>query len=499
MTRRIVAAILLTVWAILIAGGLTAYWVTRSVLVADLDDLLTQRAITAAQLARSNSEDSVPLRPLTTVKDRWVITTDVRKIQVTADAEPASPVPSPRKASFSQLADGQWMRTVTVQVPAPPREDGSPSDGPITVVYSSPADQINRVLSRLALTLTICGVAAGAAAAAMAAGAARAALRPLHDASDVVGDIDERNLDRRIDTSSLPPELRPVAARLNAMLERLEAAFARRKQFLADASHELRTPVAALVTTIEVALRRRRSAEDLERTLASCLSDARHLKRLVHVLMEHARGEASTAGRVETTEPFDATQLLDECADIAATLAAVKDVRIERLFATTLPVTTQPQRLRSVVMNLLSNAVEYNRPGGIVQLSAQLSGGALEVEVRDTGCGIEPENVPHLFEPFYRVDGARRGAGAAGQSEDAPHLGLGLFLVDSHLKALGGRCTVQSEPGVGTTMQVSVPAGGNVRIQGSTRLSSVTASGHGGSAGSMNLPSSPTVMKGVGV
>ena len=235
-----------------------------------------------------------------------------------------------------------------------------------------------------------------------------AVLRPLHDASDVIGAIDERELDRRIDAASLPPELRPVAAQFNGMLERLEHAFAQRKQFLADASHELRTPVAALVTTIEVALRRRRGADELERTLESCLTDARHLKRLVHVLMDHARGEASAAAQVERPEPLDVVELLTECADIAATLGTVKDVRIERAFAAPLPVVTQPQRLRSVVMNLLSNAVEYNRPGGVVSVAARVEAGTLYITVRDTGRGIAAEHVPHLFEPFYRADGARR-------------------------------------------------------------------------------------------
>src|SRR5205085_5697352 len=130
--------------------------------------------------------------------------------------------------------------------------------------------------------------------------------------------------------------------------------------FLADASHELRTPVAALVTTIEVALRRRRGADELEQTLESCLTDARHLKRLVHVLMEHARGEASAAAQAERPELFDAAELFSECADIAATLGTVKDVRVERAFTPPLPVVAQAQRLRSVAMNLLSNAVEYN-------------------------------------------------------------------------------------------------------------------------------------------
>jgi len=465
MARRIAAAILLTVWAILVAGGVAAYWVTRAVLVGDLDATLAQRATAVAHaVSRGESIDAAAAN-FGAAEDRYVVVTDPGRImRRAADSRARRPVPAPQKAAFSRLADGRLIRTVTVHVP---RDPAAPEGGPVTVTYSGPAEQVGRVLYRLEVTLAVCGLAAGLAAAAAAAWAARAALRPLHAASDVVGDIDERKLDRRIDADSLPPELRPVAARLNGMLERLERAFAQRKQFLADASHELRTPVAALVTTIEVALRRRRGAEELTSTLETCLADARHLKRLVHVLMEHARGEAA-ASRAEPPETLDAAALLGECADMAAALGIPKAVRVERSIPSPMTFVTQPQRLRSVVTNLLSNAVEYNRAGGLVEISARLDEGALDVTVRDTGRGIPSEHLPYLFEPFYRVDGTRGGRvnvttpglgsvadGDAG--DEAPHLGLGLFLVDSHLKALGGRCTVQSEPGVGTTMRVTVP------------------------------------------
>jgi signal transduction histidine kinase len=507
VTRRIAASILLTVWAILIVGGLGAYFATRAVLVADLDDLLTRRAVSLAfATARGESEESIMARPLSTSQDRYQVRDEARVIRSSGQVPGDRPASPPRKAAFVKLPDGQWLRTVTVKVPVP--ADGAARARVITVVYSGPAEQVYRVLNRLALTLAACGVVAGAGAAAVAARVARAALRPLHDASAVVGEIDERNLDRRIDAASLPPELRPAAGRLNEMLARLERSFAQRKQFLADASHELRTPVAALVTTIEVALRRRRGAEELQRTLESCLGDARHLKRLVHVLMEHARGEASAAAQAEAAEPFDAAELLAECADIAATLGTVMDVRVERQAAGPLPVVTQPQRLRSVVMNLLSNAVEYNRPGGLVSVAARVQGGTLEITVRDTGRGIAAEHVPHLFEPFYRaaeaglgrgVRGADPGRAAAGV-EETPHLGLGLFLVDSHLKALGGRCSVRSEVGVGTTMQVSVPAGITVdsRTPATVPVGSSGAVG-GGAGGPMNIAAPAAFIKGVGV
>jgi two-component system OmpR family sensor kinase len=284
---------------------------------------------------------------------------------------------------------------------------------------------------------------------------ATAALRPLHHAAQIIGSIDERSLDRRIDSSRLPPELAPVATTLNAMLARLEDATQRRRQFLADASHELRTPVAALATTLEVALRRPREAAEYRRSLETCLTDARLLRQLVEALMTQARSELAV--RDEPLEKVQLQPLLDQCAEVAVGLAQGKQVQVKVQGGPALHVLTQTARLRSILLNLLSNAVEYNNPGGEVMLCARqrtsegpddLGAGELVIEVQDTGPGIAPEHLPRLFEPFYRIDRARESSG---------HLGLGLFLVQAHVKALGGECAVRSKLGEGTVFEVRLP------------------------------------------
>jgi signal transduction histidine kinase len=241
-----------------------------------------------------------------------------------------------------------------------------------------------------------------------------------------------------------------MASRLNEMLSRIEAAYVQRHQFLADASHELRTPVAALVTTAEVALRRPRTAESYRETLESCLTDARLLRQLVERLMEQCR--ADTLSHDETPEEIQLAPLLDLCADQAAALARDRDVTVTRDLPPDFRFRTQPGRLRSVVINLLSNAVEYNRPGGRVELRAAPNGRVLRLSVTDTGKGVAAEHLPHLFEPFYRADRAR--------SAESGHLGLGLALVQSHVQALGGQIRVESVLGEGTTFQVELPLNG---------------------------------------
>ena len=463
MTKRIAAAILLTVWATLAAAGVIAYFTARAQLLADLDRELVARASLVPEVAGgADLPKQLRLRP----GDRYL----VREVPRRTMQMEASDVPPPREPEvlhrgFAALGGGRRVRNLTLEFPANLFGPGRPP-ATRTVVFSAPADRLDAVLRRLALGLSAFGVIGGAAAVAVALAAARSALKPLRATADTLGSISERQLDRRIDAYALPPELRPMAKRLNDMLAKLERAFAQRRRFLADAAHELRTPVAALITTLEIALRRPREQEELLEVLRICLSDARLLRRLVGSLLEQARSE--NPAMYHLIETVDLVALLGECAAVGEGLAAERDVRV--VFdpganmttdtaggtamprpAATLPIRTQPERLRSVVMNLMSNAIEHNRAGGTVELGLRAgSGGDVEVAVRDTGSGIAPEHLPNLFQPFYRVESAR-------PTETHP-LGLGLFLVKTHVDALGGECRVESEVGVGSVFTIRLPA-----------------------------------------
>jgi len=195
-----------------------------------------------------------------------------------------------------------------------------------------------------------------------------------------------------------------------------------------------------------------RDAQGYRKALESCLTDARLLRRLVERLMEQCR--ADTLSHDEAPQEMDVAPLLEECVDRAAAIGAERQVTVERTIPARLWQTTQPQRLRSVVTNLLSNAVDYNRVGGSVELAACQVGESLQITVRDTGPGIESTHLPHLFEPFYRADKAR--------SQEAGHLGLGLSLVQAHVQAMGGQIRVESVPGRGTVFEVTFPAKGGL-------------------------------------
>jgi signal transduction histidine kinase len=437
MARRIAVAMLLTLWVMLVTGGSIAYFYTRSLLLADFDQTIVDRACSLWATQQGATRDISERFP----EDRFVVTNQRGQI-VSRPAETAAPTTKPvvLNREFTTLAQGDRIRCITLRMPATAKA------GAATVVYSRPTESIDRILDRLRLALAGSGLAAGILATYISFRVARAALRPLRATAEVIGSIDDAHLDRRIEPTSLPPELQPMAQRLNGMLDRLEQAFAQRKQFLADASHELRTPIAALLTTIEVAMRRQQSEAELRSTIANCLGDAQTLRQLVESLMQQARSE--NFHYEEPCELVDLPNILRETVHVAEQLAVSNGVRVSFKCDSTTGFYTQPNRLRSVLRNILNNAVEHNRPGGSVELDASASTEELTIVIRDSGMGIAAEHLPHLFEPFYRADKAR---------QDGQHLGLGLFLVQSHLKALGGSCQVQSTVGAGTVFRLRLP------------------------------------------
>jgi heavy metal sensor kinase len=450
MTRRIALTILLSVWATLIAGGVVAYMTTRAALLADLDQTLLARAASLPEIVRTpGMPSSLSGRD---EQDRYVMKNDVgQTVSRPSPGEGGSPRDaSPRlvTGAFSRLGDGTRIRSVTVKALAHSAEAGA-SPQPVTIIYSGSAEHFDHLLNRLAAALAVFGLIGGLATAYLAVKVSRAALRPLSTTAEVIGTIDERRLDRRIDAEALPRELAPMAQRLNEMLARLADSFGVRRQFLADASHELRTPVAALVTALEVALRRPRDAQEYHKTLRDCLTDARMLRRLVETLLEQVRSER--LDHSEAAQPVNLATILDECATVAEALALPKAVRIVRSYPADLHTTAPANRLRTVAMNLLANAVEHNRPEGTVELACDRQDGRIVLSVRDTGPGIAPEHLPHVFEPFYRADKAR--------GREQGHLGLGLFLVQSHVAAMGGRCDVESQPDKGSCFRVQLPLG----------------------------------------
>jgi signal transduction histidine kinase len=456
MTRRIAVSILLTVWAILIAVGVSTYLTARTILLADLDAAIMARAASLAQVTDATGRRFVNSRPIR-VSDRFLVRNDIG--QTLGRTEPGERDTGPKllDAAFVRMPDGAHYRRVTLRAFGHP-EDAIDKVVPVTVTFSGSAEEFDRFTNHLTWTLVGCTAAGGALAACIAWFVARASLRPLRATAQTIGAIDERALNRRVDTANLPAELKPVGLRLNDMLERLEQAMTRRKRFLADAAHELRTPVAAILTAVEVAVRRPRDSNDYRAVLNTCLLDARLLRDLVESLMTQARAEVPTLD--EPPEPIDLATVVEQVLASLMPLANEKSIQVEQDVPAGVTLLASPNRLRSILMNLVGNAIEHNGAGGAVRVAAAVNRNpddarVVRMSISDTGPGIAAHHLPHLFEPFYRVDKSRGGADG--------HLGLGLFLVKTHVQAMSGQCAVRSTEGSGTTFELTFPLAADER------------------------------------
>lgn len=271
---------------------------------------------------------------------------------------------------------------------------------------------------------------------------------PLTALSDTARKVNLGSLGRqRLFAPSDAPELATLAAAFNELLDRLEAAHASQHRFVADASHELRTPLAALRAEIEVALRRERTSADYQRTLDSNRHELERLSSLVENLLALAALDAAPPSRQQA--PVDLGLVCRDVAEQLSPLAAVQNVRLQLELSEGVTIPGDVFSLERAVRNLVENAIRHTPAGEQIVIRAEARQGEVSIQVIDTGFGIAPEHLPHLFERFYRVDTARtRTHGGAG---------LGLSIVKAIVEAHGGTVSVESKLGAGSTFTVRLP------------------------------------------
>jgi len=273
------------------------------------------------------------------------------------------------------------------------------------------------------------------------------ALRPVAQISTAAARIAAGDLAERINVSETDSELGRLAAVLNRTFARLEAAFAQQQQFTADASHELRTPLAVIISEAQTTLARERNAAEYRETVETCLGAAQQMRRLAQSLLELARYDAGQEPLAR--QPFDLAERARACVARLRPLARERGLEIHCDLAPT-PACGDAERVDQVITNLLTNAIHYNRQGGEVRVSTLAQAGAAVLTVSDTGPGIAPEDMPHVFERFYRADKSR------GRAEG--RAGLGLAICKAITEAHGGTLAAESSPGAGAAFTLRLPA-----------------------------------------
>jgi len=271
------------------------------------------------------------------------------------------------------------------------------------------------------------------------------ALRPISEISSTATKISAGDLSQRINTAEAESELGQLAAVLNSTFARLETAFAQQKQFASDAAHELRTPVSVILTQTQMTLGRERDAAGYKQTVEACQRAAQRMRKLIESLLELARFDAGQ--EVLKRLKFDFSKTVGDCAELIQPLADERRVKIVSEFEA-LEITGDSERLAQVVTNLLTNAIQYNQPDGEVRVKLAGQGGLAVLEISDTGNGIPADDLPRVFERFYRADKSRTGAG---------NTGLGLSICKAIVEAHGGTIEVSSVEKAGTKFVVRVP------------------------------------------
>ncbi|HZR64755.1 MAG TPA: ATP-binding protein [Terriglobales bacterium] len=274
------------------------------------------------------------------------------------------------------------------------------------------------------------------------------ALTPVDEITRAAQNINPSDLSSRVVVPETHDELQRLAQTLNAMLQRIEGAFRRMTQFTADASHELRTPIALIRTRAEVTLRKSRDDQEYRDSLQEILEESERISALIENLMLLARADIGTEALL-----FKQVNICDIAHRASAQGKMLAEAR-QLSWSDTIPdaplwVTADSDSLGRLLLILIDNAVKYTPGYGSVGIHVSQLNGHACVEVRDTGIGIAETDLPHVFERFYRADSAR--------SRDSGGAGLGLSIGQWIARAHRGEITVQSIVESGSSFQLKLP------------------------------------------
>jgi two-component system, OmpR family, heavy metal sensor histidine kinase CusS len=276
----------------------------------------------------------------------------------------------------------------------------------------------------------------------------RQGIRPVAAMAGRIAAIRENDLSDRIPTESLPTEMASVAQRLNELLGRLDEAFRRERRLTGDMAHELRTPLAGLLSTIEVALSRPRSTEEQTRYFRTCLNIVHQTRAMTDNLLVLNRIEG---GQVEPQpETLLPAEIVETIWHPHAQAAQARAIAFSNHLPPGLKCHADRGLLTTVLSNILANAAEYTNDGGSVEVSGNPRNGHVELIFSNTGCTLTPDQMTHVFERLWRGDASRTATGV--------HCGLGLSLVERAMQALGGSVTATAEDGR-FVVRATLPAG----------------------------------------
>jgi signal transduction histidine kinase len=455
----------------LIAAGLVFVGVfyTQRALLSALDDAMRGHVMSLIALVRYTGDGSgnvyfddalVPDSLDLAHPDMFAVWTETSGLLVRSKTWPPGLDISPGgrvqkgRAHWNFHWNGVSYRGLRVlRVPVLDRNKGNTSNPQtLTVVYGTPMVSLRAELHKSTVFLVLASALILAMSMVFALWGVRSGLVPLQNLAAEATLVSAQNWSFRIpDEAQQIQELQPLSEAIVRMLERLHWSFTQQKEFLGNAAHELKTPVAVLKSTLQSVSQCSRSGEDYQAGLERALEDLDRLETLLQGMLHLARAEQWAQGALRCDVALvDVAASCEEAVLRIRPLAETKDVKINLSTNGSDLLNADPEDLHMVWINLLANAVRYSRPGGPVEVSiTRTDNHAVRVVFTDRGEGIAKADLPHIFDRFYRGDRSRTRATGG--------FGLGLAISRTLVEAYGGTIWADSEPGQGTRMTVELP------------------------------------------
>jgi two-component system OmpR family sensor kinase len=446
---------LLTLGTTLLVFGVFVWIVRAATLYRELDAALEVQSHQIATDLRPALLELDPAAALVQQPRADVLPIAVRRSRGTllyrSTAFPTIDWAGDRQLAQTPIGPGVSLTTVNDRSGVPVRVATLWIDRPgaetLAIQVAGSTEPARHILRQLAGTMAVAILVVLAVASYGSGLTTRRAFAPVDAIVARVRDIQTTGLGERLHVSGASAELDRLVVTLNEMLDRIEASMRSARRFAADASHELQTPLASMRGIVEANVRNaertgadRRTADDLLAEIGRCSILVRDLRLL-------ALAEAGQV--VAAPEAVDVAAVAAECGEIARAIAEPRQIHVDMAIGAHPIVRGSALHLRRVILNLADNAIRYSPPESTVHVSVTGTAREAAITVRDQGCGIGVEDLPHIFEPFYRADPAR--------ARDTGGSGLGLAIAEQIVRAHGGQITVASRIGEGSTFTVSLP------------------------------------------
>ncbi len=461
---RLVATIVIAQLLLVIGLVDVAVFVTRSRLRDAFDVALQGRAMSIAALVRYEEEEP----------HRLVFERDLAPPSLGPEAPDLyevfanehtliarSPSWPPKNGVLPPHGD-RWISTYVVNnvpyrvlvlehIPVLDREGDIASKDFLRVTYAAPVEPVFRAVRNVLLVIIVGSLILLAISSGFSLWALRRSLRPLAELAEGAAAVSPSNWALNPPAEALETqELRPLTQAMSSMLEGLHRAFTQQREFLANAAHELKTPVAVLKSTLQSLAQRPRTAEEYRAGLDDALEDLSRLETLLHSMLRLARAEQWAAGNLRRDlTTIDVEMTCQVALERVRTIAHDRNVELDFSADRPMRLAADPEDLELVWSNLLENAIRFSPERETVRLSLRAANGHGYIEISDKGPGIPASELPHIFERFHRGDASR--------ARTTGGYGLGLAIAKALVEAYGGSIVPHSSPGEGTQMVVSLP------------------------------------------